>query len=447
MKNKKRGLLNYTWPIFIELLLQLLVSNIDKIMVNSISDTAVSSITNATTVLDVLLITFTVISLAITILASQYMGKQDYQKISEVYALGIMITGALALVVSISLLLFGEAIFVMIQVPPECMQGSLDYLNITAWGLLFQGLYNAYVAIFRSQGWMKRSMFISILINGLNIIGNYLLIYGYGPIPPMGIGGAALSSVISRILGLVLMIYIYRQNSRIAIDFKCLRPWPSKLFKTMLYIGLPSGGESVSYSASQMVILSFINGFGNAIIKLRSFAYMFQMCAYMFANAISQAAQIIVGFAIGKKAYDEAHEDVKKTLMISVAISVSVTFLLYLFSDQVYGLFIKEAELLALAKTIMLIEIFLEGARAVNMTLVRCLQATGDTIYPTIVGILFMWGVATFLSYILGVVMGMGIVGMWIAMCLDESLRAVLFLIRWYRGKWRNRSVIEDSRA
>lgn len=441
-RGKKSNLLIYTWPIFIEYILQLLVSNIDKIMVNSISDTAVSSISNATTVLDVLLITFSVISLAITILASQYLGKRDYKKISEVYSLGLVVSAVLAFGVSILLLIFGKNIFELINVPSECMEGSLTYLNIISIGLVFQGVYSAFVAIFRTQGWMKQSMIISALVNIINTIGNMILIYGVGFIPSLGIKGAAISSVISRIIGLLMLIYIFVKNSEIKIDFKSLKPWPKDLFKKMMYIGLPSGGESISYNASQMMILMVVNSFGNAIIKLRSFANMFAMCSYMFASSLSQAAQIIVGFIIGEKDYDNADKEVKKCLVISVIISFIASLVLYIFSDFIFGIFIDDKYILSLAKSIMFIEIFLESARAVNMTLVRCLQATGDTIYPTIIGILSMWGVATLLSYVFGIVFDMGIIGVWIAMALDEIIRAFIFIYRWHKGLWRNKSII-----
>ena len=438
---KKYNLLKYTWPIFLEYIMQLLVTNVDKIMVNTMSETAVSSIANATTVLEVLLNTFTVISLAITIMASQYFGKNDHEKIKQVYSMGLLVTGVTSLALSIILIITSPMLFSFIKVPVECMKDTLIYMNIMLIGLVIQGLYSGYVAIFRTQGWMKYSLFVSFIINTINIVGNYLLIYGVGFIPSLGVAGAAISSVLSRVIGLILLIIIFNRNSQISIDFKSLKPWPSDLFKTMLKLGLPSGGEGISYNASQMVILMFVNMFGNAIIKLRSFASMFQMCSYMFSSSISQASQIIVGYIIGSGDNDLADKEVNKCLWISMFVSVLASAILYIFSDQIYGLFIKEAYLLAIAKKVMLVQIFLETARAVNMTMVRCLQAAGDTMYPMTIGIIFMWGVATLFSYILGVKMNMGLVGVWIAMCLDESIRAIIFIIRWKQGKWRSNQI------
>ena len=127
---------------------------------------------------------------------------------------------------------------------------------------------------------------------------------------------------------------------------------------------------------------------------------------------------------------------------ILVIVSLIVSFILFLGSDFIFGIFLKDPDLLKLAKSIMFIEIFLETSRAVNMTLVRCLQATGDTVYPTVIGILFMWGVATGLSYIFGIVFNWGIIGVWIAMALDETFRALIFIYRWNQGKWKERRLV-----
>jgi len=108
----------------------------------------------------------------------------------------------------------------------------------------------------------------------------------------------------------------------------------------------------------------------------------------------------------------------------------------------IFGIFTSNQEILSLLKTITFIEIFLELGRAVNLVLVRSMQAAGDTQYPVYVGILSMWGIATLLSYVFGIVLGWGLPGIWIAMALDECVRAIIFLVRFKRGGWRGKAVI-----
>ena len=155
MKLFDKKLLKYTWPIFIELVLQLLVANIDKIIVNQVSNTGASAIANASSIMDLLIIAFTVISLSVTILCSQLFGKGETDKIEQLYALGIIVNGAFGFIISIVLLMFGRNIFTIMKIPADCMNEALIYLNICSLGLAFQGIFSTYSAMFRSNGWMK----------------------------------------------------------------------------------------------------------------------------------------------------------------------------------------------------------------------------------------------------------------------------------------------------
>ncbi len=214
--------------------------------------------------------------------------------------------------------------------------------------------------------------------------------------------------------------------------------------KKLLAIGIPSGGESVSYNLSQMVITKIVNGFGTAVINTRVYANMFAMVSYMYGSAVSQAAQILVGVLIGGRKLEDAHKQVMRTIIYSLIIGVGVSTLLYIFSDSLFGLFTDDPAVLRLCKQVMLIEIFLEAGRAVNMTQVRALQAAGDIQFPILLGIASQWGVAVTLSFVFAVGMNLGVVGVWLAMMIDEVLRAILFLLRWYSGKWKTRNLIEN---
>ena len=437
MKLLDKKLLKYTWPIFIELVLQLLVSNVDKIMVNSVSSTGASAITNAASIMDLLIIAFSVISLAVTILCSQFFGSGKTNKIEQLYALGIIINGVFGLIVSILLWIFGRSIFTLMKIPDDCMKEALIYLDICASGLMFQGIYSTYSAMFRSNGWMKHSMLASAIMNGLNIIGNYFLI------PHIGVAGAAISSVVSRIIGLAFLVIVFNMLSEIKVNFKCLNPWPTSLLKTMLQIGLPSGGESLSYNGSQMIILAFVNMLGNSIVKVRTFAYMFAMIGYLLGCALSQSSQIIIGYMIGAGQKDQAYKEAKKATILSIILNGTTALLIFLFSKPLFSFFIDE-QYLDIARGVMFIDLILEIGRAINMTMVRSLQAVGDIKFPVTCGILSMWFISIPIAYYFGFIQNMGLVGIWIGMCADECLRGIIFIIRWESGAWRKKDLIAN---
>ncbi len=444
VQTHKMSLFHYTWPIFIELLLQMLVGNVDQMMMSQVSQNAVAAIGNANQIVNVLIITFSVISLAMTILVTQYFGSGNRERVGETYSLALFVNFVFGLGISVALVFFNRPIFAWMHVPAQILDDCAIYITIIGLGMVLQALFMTYVAMFRTQGWMKQTMAVSAVMNVLNIIGNFLLIQGVGPIPPLGIAGVAISSTVSRLIGLGLLIVLFNLRTTIEVHLRSLSPFPWGQLKKLLAIGIPSGGESVSYNLSQMVITKIVNGFGTAVINTRVYANMFAMVSYMYGSAVSQAAQILVGVLIGGRKLEDAHKQVMRTIIYSLIIGVGVSTLLYIFSDSLFGLFTDDPAVLRLGKQVMLIEIFLEAGRAVNMTQVRALQAAGDIQFPILLGIASQWGVAVTLSFVFAVGMNLGVVGVWLAMMIDEVLRAILFLLRWYSGKWKTRNLIEN---
>ena len=167
---------------------------------------------------------------------------------------------------------------------------------------------------------------------------------------------------------------------------------------------------------------------------------MFAMFAYMFTSAISQAMQVVIGELLGMGKLDEAKKKVYQTLISSTISAMLIAFILYLISNSAYSVFgITDPEILKIGKILLLIEIILEFGRAFNIVFVRALQSSGDILFPTVMSVIFCWAVAVLGSYLLGgnnVWLNLGLVGVWLAMMLDELIRAFIFLIRYKKGKW-----------
>jgi len=285
-------------------------------------------------------------------------------------------------------------------------------------------------------------MIVSSIMNIFNICGNYLLIYGFGSVPALGVMGVAISTNISKALGLIIIYYLFRKNLDVEISWKYLKPFPWESIKKILSIGIPTGGEALSYQLSQTTIMKMVNVFGLVVINTKVYVYILLMFAYVYSLAISAAMQVVVGYLIGAGKYDEVKQRVWYTVRIAVTIAVGMIIILYFSSDYVLGIFTKDPEILALGKQILFVDIFLEIGRSINITMVRALQATGDIKMPVVVGIISMWSTAVGLAYFFGIVMGMGLVGIWIGMAADECVRAVIFVYRWHSGAWKNKKLM-----
>ncbi len=433
---REPGILSLTWPIFIELLLQMLVGNADQAMVGQFDPNGVGAIGNANQITSLVLLVFSVICTASTILVSQYLGAEDHKRVNETYTVSLLVNGCFGLLIGGLLIAFCGPIFTLMQVPAEILDRACLYLRIIGGGMVFQSVYLTFTAFFRSNQMMKESMIVAVVMNLLNIGGNAVLIGGAFGLPAMGVAGAALSSDISRVVGVVLIAVLFRRRFGPVLSLKLLRPFPADQLKRLLRIGIPAGGESISYNLSQVCIQSICNLFAIFVINTRVYANMFATVTYMFGSAISQAAQVMVARLMGAERIDDVDRLVKRTLLASLAISGLMSVVLLVFCRPLLGLFTQDTQVLDLFQLIMVVEIPLELGRAVNMTMCRALQACGDIRFPITICIFSAWLTAALGGFILAVPMGMGLVGLWIAMACDECLRALLFLWRWHSRAW-----------
>lgn len=426
-------------PIFIEMFLQLLVGNIDQMMISQYSESSVAAVGNANQIINIVIIFLNVMCIATTILVSQYIGSGNRKKISEVCTVSLSFIVFLSAIISAVLILFARPIFTMLNVPASILDETCMYIKIIGGFIVIQGLYLTIASALRSYKLMNDVMIASVVMNILNIAGNAVLINGLFGAPRLGIVGAAISTNISKAVGLIIVIFILIKKTDARVKLKYLNPFPKNTLKQMLYIGLPTAGEELSYSLSQMVILMFINLFGTSVIATKVYASMLANVAYVYTISISAATQIVIGYFIGADRIDKIEERVWSTMKISILVSLSITVLIYLNSDFIFNIFTDNIEVITLGKKIMFIELILEVGRAVNIVMTRCLLAIGDIYVPAATTFVFAWVVAVGLSYILGVKMQYGLVGIWAAMCLDEIIRAVIFSLRFKTGGWRKR--------
>lgn len=439
---RENNIMGLTWPIFVELLLQMLVGNADQIMVGWSDPNGVGAIGNANQVTNLLILVFSVICTASMILISQYIGAKDTRSLGQTYAVSLVTNLIFGMVVSVALIFGCEPIFRLMGVHEDILADTCLYMRIIGGGMVFQAVYLTFTAFFRSNQMMKETMIVSVVMNCLNIGGNAVLINGLFGLPALGVAGAAVSSDISRFVGVVIIAIIFRKKFRGAVKWSDLKPFPVHQLRRLLRIGVPTGSESMSYNLSQIGIQTVCNRFAPFVVNTRVYASMFANITFIFGSAISQAGQVVVARLMGAANIEETDKRVKYTLVVSLVISGVVSVVLWLLCEPLYSIFTKDTQIITLAKTIMLIEIPLELGRAVNMVMCRALQACGDIKFPTTICVISAWLVAVGGSVLFGGVLGFGLAGLWAAMAVDECLRALLFLWRWKSRSWAHKSLL-----
>lgn len=225
---------------------------------------------------------------------------------------------------------------------------------------------------------------------------------------------------------------------------KYLIPFPKEILGKLLKLGLPTAGENISYNIAQLFILMFVNSFNSEVVtNTKTYATIISEFAYLFSLSAAVATAIVVGHAVGAGDYDYAYEKVLGTLKKAMVISLTIAVVNYIISPYTIGLFTNDKEIILLGQKVLFVCVFLEIGRTANLVIINSMRAAGDIKFPTYLGMASMWGVSVLLGYVFGIVLDMGLVGIWIAMAMDEILRGVVVFVRWLRGSWRNKSVVE----
>lgn len=440
-----RSVFSLAWPIFFQSLLGIALGYIDTIMLSNYSETAVGAIGNANSVLGLLTLAFTIITSATGIMVSQYLGAGKKDEMNRIYTVALSFNLVLSLLISIIVFLFSIPMLRLINVPEEMLGDADMYMKIVGGTIFTQAIINAFSQIFNSNGKTFFGMIIAFGMNAVNIIGNFLLLYGPLQVLGLGASGVAISTTVSRILAVIAAAVYFGVVIKGSFSPRYLVPFPAKILKELLSLGVPTAGENISYNLSQLVITAIVNTMGIVAINTKIYGNMLSMLNYMLAFAAATATQILVGHSVGADDYDFAYKRVLKTMRFGLIASISLAVINWLASPFTFRLFSGDPEVAELGATIMFIAIFLEFGRTTNIIIINSMKAAGDVRFPTILAIFSMWGVSALFAYILGIVCGMGLAGVWIAMAADEIVRGVVVFIRWIKGGWRGKRVISEE--
>lgn len=443
---KELKLFSLAWPIFIETALFMLLGLVDVLVLSRFDDLAAASVNTANQAVSIITIVFTVISGASAVLISQNLGAKKRENASRIAALSISFNLALGLAVGIIILLFSRNILSFIGAKGKVLDFASLYLSVVGGFLFLQSTMNAMSVIVRNHGMTKISMLVTVGMNLLNTSLDIILVLGLFGFPRLGVLGVAIATVISKAIGVIVLgIFLFKKIEHPSI-FMLLKPIPLDDIRDMFRIGVPSALETFLYNLSQLVITSIVLNFlTQTELITKTYVNNITMFFYLFSVAIGQASQIITGHLVGAERMDEAYTKGLRAYHCALAISMSVCLIGVLFRSVLLGLFTDDRAVIELGSNIMLINIAIEFGRTTNLVLIASLRGAGDVYFPTGCAIFSMWAISVAGSYLLAVVFGMGIYGLWVAIAVDECLRGLMMIWRWRSGKWKTKRVIKEA--
>ncbi|WP_036822606.1 MATE family efflux transporter [Pontibacillus yanchengensis] len=439
---KSLTLFSLTWPIFIEILLHMLMGNADTLMLSQYDDNAVAAVGVSNQILSVVIVMFGFVATGAGILVAQNLGADNHKNAGQIAVSSISLNLWFSLILSAGLYLFSEPILNIMDLPPELMGEATIYMNIVG-GLIFvQALIMTAGAILRNYGFTKDAMYVTIGMNIVNVIGNYIFIFGPFGLPVLGVQGVAIATATSRFLGFLVLVVLLIKRSEVDLPFGAFFRYQKSHLKGLLRIGIPSAGEQLSYNASQMAITYFITQLGTTAITSKVYVQNISMFIFLAAIAIGQGTQILIGHYIGAEKVEEAYKRCFNSTKIAMVISVSMAVIVYLFSDTLLGIFTDNEAIIESGSFLLMLTILLEPGRATNLVVINSLRGAGDVTFPVVIGIISMWGISVTFAWFFGLVVGLGLSGIWIGFIVDEWLRGIIMVFRWRGKAWVRKAFV-----
>lgn len=441
--NEKTSMFLLAGPIFMEMLLNILLSNVDTVMLSNYSQNAVGAVGNANQTMFLFILLFNVIASATGVVVAQFLGAKKTDNMNQIYSLAVIFNLTLGILISALACLGSEALMHLLKVNADQIGDAVRYMKIVGGFLFLQAGYNVMVQILRCHGYTKVGMFISLGVNIVNIFGNWLFLYGPLKYLNLGVAGVAVSTVTARVLALSVSLIIFYHLKIGKISIKALNPFPSKILFKMLRIGIPSAGENMAYSFYQLILLSFINPMGAAAVNAKVFASTLMSFSVVFSNSLAQATQIVTGHLVGAGREEAADRRVMKTMWTALPVAIAVATVNCLICPITLKLFNCDPETMILVRQVLMVGIIIEIGRTMNLVLIGSMKAAGDVLFPVFIGMAVMWTVGISVGYSCGVWLSLGVAGVFMGTAADECTRGIIALIRWRQGRWKGKTVVK----
>ena len=429
-------------PVVLEQLLNSIMGTADTMMVSNVGSAAISAVSLVDSINILVIQAFSALAAGGAIVCAQYIGQQNKERANESARQVLFIITLISIIVSAICLGFKKPLLRLIfgSVEADVMRASEIYFFYTALSFPFIALYDAAASIFRAQDNTKGPMAISMISNIMNIVGNAIMIWGFH----MGVAGAAIATLISRIFcALVVLIQLRRDRQPIVVrDYLKIRPdWP--MIGRILGIGIPSGVENSMFQLGKLAIQSTVSTLGTVAIAAQAMTNILENLNGIAGIGVGVGLMTIVGQCMGANRKDEAVYYIKKLSVIAevtIIVSCLLVFVLTRPVTMLGGMEKTSADMcwhmvmwITIVKPIMWVSAFVPAYG---------LRAAGDVKFSMISSCAVMWLCRFCLSVLLIRGLGFGPMGVWIGMFADWTVRAVLFTWRFHSRKWLEHKVI-----
>ncbi|KMT65978.1 MATE family efflux transporter [Catenovulum maritimum] len=440
--SQKQSIFSLTWPLFIDFALHFLTGAINTFMISHVSYQGVAALAVGNQVFHLAITLFSFVTIGASVVITQYLGAKNKEAAQSVVYSSIGFNVCLGAVAAFGIIAGAGTILTLMNLPSELLADGKMYLQIIGLCLLPEAVAMCLAAAMRAHGFTLQAMWVTLVMNLITFVGNLFLLYGWFGIPQMGVAGVAISTAVGRVIGMAIMAALFVKYTGIHLYWSAIVKPQKYYLQKVFKIGLPAAGENVSWMLQFMVVTAFVGLMGDKALAAQSLYFQTCMFILLFGLSIGIANEIIVGHLVGAKDYQAAESQMYRSLKIGFIVTSIVAAFAAIFGTDLVVLFTQDAEIIVMVSQLFMITLFMEPGRTFNLVVINALRASGDAHYPFYVGLCSMWCIAVPCAYLFGIVLDYGLVGVWLALAIDEWTRGLAMLWRWRTGRWKTKSLV-----
>lgn len=434
-----RDVLRIAWPSFVELTLTQLASMVDLMMVGRLGPWAITAVGLTTQPKFLLMTMFQAMNVGATALVARHKGEGKPERANTIMRQALLLTLILSGIASVLGFLFSRPmVYFMGAEDEQTLQGGTVYLQIQMVGFVFMALTSTITAVLRGAGDSRTAMLYNLAANGVNVVLNYLLIYGNFGFPMLGVAGASLATIIGQMVAFVLaMGAVMRGKKYLHLRFSDgFRPNRNAQI-AIVRIGIPAMLEQLVMRAGVIMYSKTVASLGTLAFATHQVCMNIQAMSFMNGQAFGVAATSLMGQSLGKRRPDMAQAYSNRTRRIGMAVSILLALAFFFFGRQITALYTEDTQVIEQGAKILMFVALIQPFQSSQFILAGALRGAGDTKSTAAIMFITTLIVRPLLAVLTIHGLNWGLAGAWVALVADQLLRSFLVLLRYNSGKWK----------
>lgn len=442
-----QALVRISIPIVLSNLLQTAYQITDTFWVGRLSAEAVAAVSLSFPVIFLLIALGGGLPIAGTVLIAQYKGRGDTRMMNHVAGQTLLMVVAVSLLLSAAGIAFSEPIMRLMGASPEVLPDATEFLRYTFIGFVFVFGFFVFESLMRGLGEAKTPMYIVLLTVVINMVLDPLFIFGYGPLAPMGVAGAALATVVTQAVATIIgFSLLFHGKHGIHVRLANLRPDPA-FIKKAFTIGLPSSIEQSTRALGMTAMTILVASFGTLAVAAYGIGMRLLMIVFIPAMGLSIATSALVGQNIGAGKIDRAAQTNTVGSFAAFVVLSIMGIALFLGAESLARFFVPEGgQAIPASAQFVRIMALTFGLIGWQMTVLGTLRGAGDTKASMNLTLISQWLIQFPLALILSLTTPLGLSGIWWSFALSNILSTALVLWRFTKSDWRHKTLIGDEK-